>query len=81
MIHEFDCKLEVDTPLGRGTAIFIESADNDYYWTVVLNDTRSLITFRQNEILVTRNFSMGWGMEMDDMKKVLNEISQKTSRD
>lgn len=73
MIHEFDKFLQVDTPLGRGHAIMIESGDNDYYWTVVLFDTLALVTFKQHQIRASRNYSLGWGITDDDMKEILNK--------
>ncbi len=70
-MHELTNTLEVETPLGRGKAILIESSDHDYFWTVILNDSCALVTFRQHQIKATRNYSMGWGMSDDDMKGVL----------
>ena len=70
-MHELVNMLEVDTPLGKGTAILIESGDHDYHWTVVLHDNRAIVTFRQHQIKATRNYSNAWGMSDTDMKKAL----------
>lgn len=70
-MYELTNMLEVDTPLGRGTAILIDDGNHDYYWTVVLNDSRAIVTFRQHQIKVTRNYSNGWGMSDEDMGEVL----------
>lgn len=73
MIHEFTKLVEVETPLGRGKAIFMQSTDHDYFWTVILDDSCAIVTFRQHQLKAVRNYSLGWGMTDDDMKKVLNE--------
>jgi hypothetical protein len=79
MIHEFDTLIEVDTPLGRGRAIFLESADHDYFWTVVLNETRAIVTFQQKQILATRNYTYQWGFTDEDMKNILASLKKTDS--
>lgn len=68
---ELDNKLEVETPLGRGKAILVETSDYDTFWTVVLDDTCAIVTFRQHQLKVVRNYGMGWGMGDADMMEVL----------
>lgn len=58
-MHEFHDKLEVETSLGRGKAILVDNSDYDTFWTVVLDDSRSIVTFRQHELKVVRNYGMG----------------------
>lgn len=70
-MHELTNLLEVDTPLGRGIAFLIESADHDYFWTVILEETRAIVTFRQNQLLAVRNYTMGWGMSDTDMREII----------
>lgn len=72
MFHEFKNIWEVETPLGWGKAILIESKDNDYYWTVVLADSGAFVTFPQNKIKACRNYSLGINFTDSDMKRVLN---------
>lgn len=77
MFHELQSKLEVDTPLGKGVAFLIQSGDNDYYWTCVLKETRAIVTFKQQEILVTRHFTFKWGFTNDDMRQILDRYKPK----
>jgi hypothetical protein len=70
-IHELQNFIPVDTPLGRGDAILIEDADNTYYWTVVLHETRALVTFEQPQLKVTRNYTAGWGFSHEDMRDII----------
>lgn len=72
--------LEVETPLGRGIAILVSDVDHDTFWTVVLNDTRAIVTFRQHQLLAVRNYTMGWGMSDDDMREVLKNDTVRESK-
>jgi hypothetical protein len=48
LILRLDPPMEVDTPHGRGWAILFRDYGFDYddLWTVVINDTREIWTFR-----------------------------------
>jgi hypothetical protein len=41
--------MEVETPLGRGQSLFVETGDDDSFWTVAMNDTGAIVTFRQKK--------------------------------
>jgi hypothetical protein len=70
-IQEFRNLLLVDTPLGRGHVLFVEGADHHYYYTVILHETKALVTFGQEKIRVVRSYSHGWG-QIDD--KTMKDI-------
>lgn len=55
---QLDELMPVDTPLGPGYAMLIESGGHDNYWTVIL-DNGALVTFRQKLIRVRRNYTLG----------------------
>ena len=74
---EFTNYLEVDTPLGKGTAFMIKSRDNDYYWNVVLTESLAIVAFRQNQLKMVRNYSMGWGFSDDQMRKIIKKWTEK----
>ncbi len=78
-IYEFRNMLEVDTPFGRGHALFIEGVNHEYLYTVILHDTRALMTIPQDQLLVTRSYTHKWGMSKEDMKGILDALSEKTS--
>jgi hypothetical protein len=80
-MHEFRQMLLVDTDFGRADVLFVEGYNHDYHYTVVLHESRALMTLRQDQIRVARSYSYGWGMTTDEMKDILNEVSQKTSSD
>jgi hypothetical protein len=71
LIHELTNVLDVETPLGRGWAIILEASTQEYYWTVVLKDTRAIVTFRQKEIRLARNYTLGIDFPHDKMKDLL----------
>lgn len=70
---ELESLLEVETPLGRGKAFLIESSDHDYFWTVVLDDSCAIITFRQHQLKVVRNYSYGWGITDTEMGEIIEQ--------
>lgn len=76
-MHELNNILEVETPLGRGHAFLIESADNDYFWTVILDESCAIVTFRQNQLKAVRNYSMGWGFTDAEMLKIIKRWAGK----
>lgn len=70
-MHELQNMLEVETPMGWGHAILVESANHDTLWTVVLADTLAIVTFKQNQLKVCRNYSNGWNFPDAELLKVL----------
>lgn len=79
-MYELKNLLEVETPFGRGKAFLIESADNDYYWTVILDDSCAIMTLRQNQITAVRNYTMGWGMTDKEMAEILKAHNGNNSK-
>ncbi len=63
---------EVETPLGEGRDILIESKDNDYYWTIVLFDSKALVTFPQNKIKICRHYTLGIKFSDLELKNVIS---------
>ena len=61
--------VEVDTPLGRGYAIILESDSHDYYWTVEFSSC-ALVTFPQAKIKVVRSYARG-GVSDDKMREIV----------
>lgn len=70
MIHEFKEPIPVNTPLGKGYGILIETGWYDTYWTVLLLNG-AFVTFPQSKVKAQRNYTLGLNMSDDDMKKVL----------
>jgi len=70
-VTELRARIAVDTPLGRGYVLLVETNVEDQWWTVALVETRALVTFRQSEIRVARSYGYGIGMTDEDMRKVL----------
>ena len=48
--------ISVETPLGRGYAILIETGVDDYWWTVALG-TGAIVTFSQDKIRMAKSYS------------------------
>jgi hypothetical protein len=68
---ELRSPIPVETPLGRGWALFMESDSAEQYWTVVLNDSRAFVTFRQSEIHACRSYTYGRSMTDSEMAGAL----------
>lgn len=62
--------ISVETPLGRGYAILIETGAHDYWWTVAL-DTGAIVTFSQDKIRMTKSYSYGRGITDENMKEII----------
>jgi hypothetical protein len=58
--------IPVETPLGSGYAIMVDSEAHDNYWTVVF-DTGALVTFKQEEIRASRSYTYGRGFTHEQM--------------
>ena len=50
--------IPMETPLGFGYALFVDSGEMDNFWTVIL-DTGALVTFPQNKLRVSRSYTHG----------------------
>lgn len=68
--HELSELISVNTPLGRGMAMFIESGEFDTYWTVAL-DNCAIVTFTQAEIRISRSYTHGRGISHRQMKEII----------
>jgi hypothetical protein len=62
--------ISVETPLGHGYAIIFESGEHDNYWTVVL-DNGALVTFTQDRIKVSRDYTHRRGISDAEMQKIV----------
>lgn len=56
-----DPPLPLETPKGKGLAYFIidYGIDHDLLWVVFLNETRECWTFKNSQIKIVENFSIG----------------------
>lgn len=63
--------ISVETPLGHGYAIIFETGEHDNYWTVAL-DNGALVTFTQDRIKVSRDYTHGRGISDDQMKEIVS---------
>lgn len=71
VFHELRELISVETPLGHGYALFVESGEHDNWWTVAL-DNRALVTFAQAEIKISRSYTHGRGISRREMKKIIS---------
>lgn len=62
--------ISVETPLGHGYAIIFETGEHDNFWTVAL-DNGALVTFTQDRIRVSRDYTHRRGISDDEMKKIV----------
>ena len=66
-LHE---AIEVETPLGYGTVLFVESGERDLWWTVAL-ESRAVVTFPQRKIRVERSYTHGHGISDEEMRRII----------
>lgn len=62
--------IPMDTPLGRGYAIIFETGEHDNYWTIAL-ENGAIVTFRQEEIRISRSYTHGRGISNKEMKEII----------
>ncbi len=66
-LHEL---IAMETPLGKGYAIMVESTAHEQYWTVAL-DGGALVTFPQQKIRISRSYTHERGISDDQMKEII----------
>lgn len=71
MIYEFRDPIEVDTPLGRGRAFFVQFTAHDNYWTVALNESKAFVTFTQDRLRATNSYTQRRGISDERMREVI----------
>lgn len=61
MMIQLNPPLELDTPKGKGLAWIVTdySFEHDLQWTVAINDTGEIWSFRNQEVRATKNITMG----------------------
>lgn len=70
MIHEFRDPIPMETPLGKGYALFVEAAAHDQYWTVAL-ENGALVTFTQDKLRISRDYTHHRGISDEEMKRII----------
>lgn len=74
-ILEFHEPVEVDTPLGRGLAFFVHVTVHDNHWTVALNESKAFVTFPQDRLRATSNYTQGRGLSDEQMRGIIKRES------
>jgi hypothetical protein len=61
MIHQLNPTLPLETPKGKGFAHFLidYSQEHDLLWVVFLNENGECWTFKNSEIRIQKNLSIG----------------------
>lgn len=62
--------IPVETPLGEGYAIMVESGAHDIYWTVALHN-KALVTFTQDKIRICNSYTHRRGIDDKRMKEIV----------
>jgi len=74
---EFNEPIAVDTPLGRGRALFVERTPHDYWWTVAIDDNQALVTFPQNKLRIHRAYTYERGISDAQMRRFIKRKKPK----
>jgi hypothetical protein len=76
-LHIFEHDLvPMETPLGPGYAVIVETSAHDYWWTVALADG-ALVTFSQDRVRMARSYSHRRGIDDRTMKKIISRKRQR----
>lgn len=70
MIHQLQELIQMETPLGDGWAVILETTAHDYFWTVAL-ESGALVTFTQDRVRVAESYTHRRGMADARMKEVI----------
>lgn len=62
--------IPVETPLGDGYAILVESGAHDNYWTVAL-ENKALVTFTQDRIRIANSYTHRRGITDERMAMIV----------
>lgn len=72
MIYQLPEIFQVETPLGHGYAIMVETTAHDQLWTVAI-DNGALVTFPQDKIRMGKSYTHGRRLGDPEMKKILEK--------
>jgi hypothetical protein len=67
--------MEVETPLGRGQSLFVETGEDDAFWTVAMRDNGAIVTFRQSKIRASRSYTLGRMISDQQMRDIIKLAS------
>lgn len=70
MIHQLNELIQMETPLGEGWAVILETTAHEYFWTVAL-ENGALVTFTQDRVRVAESYTLGRGMTDGRMKEAI----------
>lgn len=70
MIQQLNDLIPMETPLGFGYAILVETNAHDQYWTVALNNG-ALVTFPQHKVRISRSYTHERGISDEEMKEII----------
>ena len=62
--------IPVETKIGKGYAMIFETGEHDNYWTVAMNNG-AIVTFRQEEIKISRSYTHGRCVSNREMKEII----------
>ena len=70
VIIQLNDLIPVETPLGSGYAIILESGAHDQFWTVAL-ENGAIITFTQDKIRISRSYTHHRGIKDEEMEDII----------
>lgn len=70
--YEFQQSKRIKTPLGMGYVWFVETEHDDNWYTICL-DNGAIVTFKQSQIRIARNYTLNRGIINEEMKVIINE--------
>lgn len=70
MLIQLTEAIQVETPLGKGYAILVESTSEDQYWTVALQNG-ALVTFMQSKIRIANSYTQERGITDEQMRSII----------
>lgn len=68
--------IAVETPLGDGYAVLVETGGDDQLWTVIISNSRAFVTFPQNKLRAKRSYTHGRDLNDAQMLEILEGVGQ-----
>lgn len=70
-ILQLNPALWLDTPLGPGRAILYTDDGDDFYWTVMLTESKAIVQFRNETVRAANSYTLGRGITDERMKAII----------
>jgi hypothetical protein len=72
-------EIEVETALGKGKTLFVETTPDDNMWTIALR-TQAIVTMHQREFLISKSYTDHRGLSLEDLTRGIEQLKSSLAR-